>query len=198
MTDDLGSSASPRRRPSSRWRFAIAFLAGIVAVLGVGVGGLYAYDRQYDGHVLPGVRVGSLDLSGLDAMAAKDRLERTYAQIAHGRVLVSGPKGELTLGYAELGRTPDIDAMLGAALDAGRDDGLGRLLGDARTALRGVTIAPAASLDTTKLDDQLAQSPRSTTEHRSRRPSRSRTGPSRRPRPPSASSSTSTPCARSS
>src|SRR6476620_4238173 len=124
MTDDFEPTPSPRRRPRAGLRFLIAFLAGIIAVLGVGVGALYAYDRQYDGRILPGVRIGALDLSGLDPTTARFRLDEHFGHVARGRIVVSSPKGDLTLGYRELGRAPDIDTMLGHALAAGRESGM--------------------------------------------------------------------------
>jgi vancomycin resistance protein YoaR len=147
---------SPRRSHPVR-RFLVAFLAGIIAVLGVGVGALYAYDTQYIGRVLPGVRVGGLDLSGLDPAAARARLADTFGGLGAGRIVLDGPLGEMTLGYTELGRAADLDGMVAAALAAGREDGFTRFVSNARVALRGVTIGPAATLDVTKLDAQLAQ-----------------------------------------
>ena len=156
MTDEPELSPRPRRRRVGR-RFAVAFLAGTLAVLGMGVGALYAYDVQYAGRVLPGVNVGGVDLSGLDPVAARDRLEQAFAAVSQGRVLVDTPAGDLTLGYAELGRAPDVDKMLDAALVGGRETGVARLVANARTALRGVTIGPAATLDTSALDAQITQ-----------------------------------------
>ena len=44
--DPIGIPAEPPR-PSTRFRFAIAFVVGLVAALALGVGALYAYDQQY-------------------------------------------------------------------------------------------------------------------------------------------------------
>jgi vancomycin resistance protein YoaR len=156
MTEPLATDARPRRRHVKR-RFAVAFLAGILSVLALGVGGLYAYDLQYVGRILPGVSVGGIDLSGMDPDGARQRLTEAFGHVGGGRVLLDGPAGELTLGYAELGRAPDIDGMLGAALAAGRETGVARLVQNARTALNGVTIGPAATLDVASLDASLQQ-----------------------------------------
>jgi vancomycin resistance protein YoaR len=156
MTDEIDPAPRPRRRHVKR-RFAVAFLAGIIAVLGIGVGALYAYDLQYVGRILPGVSVGGVDLSGLDTDGARARLTDAFRHVGAGRVLLSGPAGELTLGYGELGRAPDIDGMLGAALIAGREAGIARLVQNVRTSMHGVSIGPAATLDVRNLDTALAQ-----------------------------------------
>jgi vancomycin resistance protein YoaR len=156
MTDSSEPSAPARRTHPGR-RFVVAFLAGIIAILGIGAGALYAYDVQYVGRVLPGVSVGGVDLSGLDPGTARSRLAETFGRIGSGRIILNGPAGEMTIGYAELGRTPDLDGMLDAALAAGREDGVSRFVGNARVALHGVSIGPAATLDVSKLDAQLAQ-----------------------------------------
>jgi hypothetical protein len=65
-TPDTVAIPTPEtRRSSVRLRFAVAFLVGLLAALGIGAGALYAYDQQYTGRVLPGVRIGAVDLSGL-------------------------------------------------------------------------------------------------------------------------------------
>jgi hypothetical protein len=59
-------------------RFGLAFVLGLLAVLAVGVGALYAYDRHYQDRVLPSAHVGGIDLSGLTATEAAARLHETY------------------------------------------------------------------------------------------------------------------------
>jgi hypothetical protein len=61
-----------------RTRFLVAFVIGLLAVLGVGVGALYAYDQQYQDRILPGVHVGEVDLSGLTPAEGARRLEAAY------------------------------------------------------------------------------------------------------------------------
>jgi vancomycin resistance protein YoaR len=154
MTTDTETETpapSPRRR-SLGIRFALAFLLGLILVAGVGGGALYAYGQQYTGRILPGVRVGDVDLSGQSAAGARSTLESAYASLGAGRVLVSGPDGELTIGYAEIGRGPDVDAMLGAALDAGRQgEPVADLIGVPQAALRGIRIAPEVTYDAARL-----------------------------------------------
>jgi vancomycin resistance protein YoaR len=148
-TDALpAASTKPPRRPSLRTRFGVAFLAGLIAVMAMGTGAIYAFDQAYQGRVLPGVHSGGVDLSGLATPAARQALADAYAGLSSGRVLVAGPQGDLTIGYAEIGRSPDLDAMLGSALAAGRTEGL---VATAQAALRGVAVEPVVRWDAAKL-----------------------------------------------
>jgi vancomycin resistance protein YoaR len=135
-------------RASARLRFAVAFLVGLIAALAVGVGALYAYDRQYTGRVLPGVRVGNVDLSGLDAPSAADRLREAYGTLGEGSITITSPHGERTISFARIGRGPDILAMVDEALGIGRDgNAVDRAVANTRTAVRGVTLTPRVTFD---------------------------------------------------
>jgi len=57
--------APRRRRRSLALRFGAAFVIGFALMAAIGGGVLYAWGREYDGRVLPGVSVGSTDLGGL-------------------------------------------------------------------------------------------------------------------------------------
>jgi hypothetical protein len=80
-------------------------MIGLMAVLALGVGALFAYDQQYVGRVLPGVRVGSTDLSGMTEAEATAALTNAYAPLGEGSVVVTGPDGDVTLTFADLGST---------------------------------------------------------------------------------------------
>jgi vancomycin resistance protein YoaR len=143
-------------RTSVRLRFAVAFLVGLIAALAIGVGALYAYDRQYVGRVLPGVRVGDVDLSGLDAASAADRLRAAYRSLAEGSITITSPHGERTISFASIGRGPDIDAMVDEALGVGRDgNAVDRAIANTRTAVRGVTLTPRVTVDADALADEV-------------------------------------------
>jgi vancomycin resistance protein YoaR len=145
------------RRPSLGIRFAIAFVLGAILVAGVGTGALYAYGQQYTGKVLPGVSVGGVDLSGLSPELARRALQDAYASLEGGRVVVAGPDGELTIGYSAIGRRADVDAMLAAALTAGRQgEPVADLIGVPQTALRGVRLEPLVVYDAAKLEAAVA------------------------------------------
>jgi len=152
MTTEPVPASPGRRGPSLGLRFATAFLLGVALVVGTGGGALYAYGQQYTGRVLPGVRIGSTDLSGLAPDAAAAALENAYGSLGAGQVLLAGPDGELTIGYAEIGRGPDTTVMLDAALAAGRlGEPVADLIGAPQTAIRGVSLEPAVTYDPARL-----------------------------------------------
>jgi vancomycin resistance protein YoaR len=130
-------------------RFFVAFLIGLLAVMAIGAGGLYAYDRQYDGRVRAGVRVGGIDLSGLSPAAAKERLNGAFGAAATGELVFHTPDGATTVTYAELGRHVDVDELVAEAMAIGHGSSpIERVIGNARTALRGVTLEPRIVFDT--------------------------------------------------
>jgi vancomycin resistance protein YoaR len=152
--DSVGVGVAETGRRPGRLRFAVAFLVGLLLATVVGVGAMYAYDQQYVGRVLPGVRIGTVDLSGLDAAVAGERLREAYGSLGEGKIVLTTPSGQSTISYADIGRGPDIDAMLAEAIGVGRDgNAVERIIADARTAFRGVTLEPRVTYD----PDALAQ-----------------------------------------
>jgi hypothetical protein len=137
-------------------RFAVAFLIGLLLAMAGGVGALYAYDQQYVGRVLPGVRVGNVDLSGLDPATAAEQLRLAYAALGEGELVLTGPEGDRTIAYADFGRGPDVDAMLAEALAVGRDGTtVDRAIANVRTAARGVTLTPRVTYDPDALAERI-------------------------------------------
>jgi vancomycin resistance protein YoaR len=146
--DSVGVAVPETGRRPGRLRFVVAFLVGLLLATVVGVGALYAYDQQYVGRVLPGVRIGAVDLSGLDPATAAQRLRDTYAPLGEGEIVLTSPAGDSTISYADIGRGPDIEAMLAEAMAVGREGNAAeRFIADARTAFRGVTLEPRVTYD---------------------------------------------------
>ena len=143
---------SDRPAAAARSRFLIAFLAGLAAVLLIGAGALYAFDRQYEGRILPGIRVGSVDLSGLTQEAARGRLGAAYAPAGDGELVLTAGSRTIRIPYADVGRRIDVDALVADAAAIGRSgSAIERLIGNARTALRGVELQPRMLVDETAL-----------------------------------------------
>jgi vancomycin resistance protein YoaR len=144
------------RRPSARLSFGVAFVLGLVAALVLGVGALYAYDRQFSGRILPGVHVGSVDLSGLNVDEARAALQEAYGSLSDGRLVLTGAAGVHAISYAEVGRGPDLDAMVAEAIAVGRDGTpIDRAVADARTAVRGAFLEPRVTFDPARLSERI-------------------------------------------
>jgi vancomycin resistance protein YoaR len=146
-------AAPPRRRRSLALRFGVSFVLGILLALGIGTGVLYAWGQQYDGRVLPGVRIGSTELGGLTREQAEAKIANAYASLGSGQVKLTGPDGQVTtISYADVGRGPDTSALLDAALAAGRQgEPLANLIGAPRAAIHGMTLDPAVAYDHDRL-----------------------------------------------
>jgi len=150
---DGDPQAPPRRRRSLALRFGVSFVVGALLAVGIGVGVLYAWGQQYDGRVLPGVRVGSTELGGLTREQAGAEIANAYGSLGTGRITLTGPDGQVTtISYADVGRGPDTSALLDAALAAGRQgQSLADLFGEPRAAIHGVTLDSAVVYDRDKL-----------------------------------------------
>ncbi len=146
----------PRRR-SARVDFGLAFVLGLTAALLLGVGALYAYDRQFTGRILPGVHVGSVDLSGLNADEARAALQAAYGSLSDGQLVLTGTSGDHVIPYADVHRRPDLEAMLDEAIAVGRSGSpVDRVVADARTVVRGVYLQPKVTFDAEALNAQVA------------------------------------------
>ena len=145
--------APPRRRRSLALRFGVSFVLGFLLAVGIGVGALYAWGQQYDGRVLPGVRVGSTELGGLTREQAAAQIANAYGSLATGQITLTGPDGQTTtISYTDVGRGPDTSALVDAALAAGRQGGpLANLIGAPRAAIHGVSLDSAVAYDRDKL-----------------------------------------------
>ena len=148
--------APDARRSSTRLRFGIAFFVGLLAATALGAGALYAYDRQYAGRILPGVSVGAVDLSGLDPAAAASAIRAGYGYLADGSVTIRARGTEVAIPFEEIGRGPDVEAMVAEALAVGRDgNAIQRAVADAQTALRGVALTPRVTFDADALAERV-------------------------------------------
>jgi vancomycin resistance protein YoaR len=126
-----------------RTRFLAAFVIGLLAVLGVGVGALYAYDQQYHDRILPGVHVGAVDVSGLTPEEASTRLHAAFDGFGNGRVVLVAGDERLAIPYAQIHREAAVDSMVERAMAVGRGGNpVERAIANARTAFNGVVIAP--------------------------------------------------------
>ena len=150
------TGAAGRRLPRLR-TIVLAFVVGIILASISAAVGLAAYTQMQQGRVLPGVRVGTVDISGLDRAAAADRLHAAYGSYGQGHVLVTIGTTTHEIPYSEVDRRADVDAMLDAAFAVGRGgSAVDQALGTVRALTKGTDIQPRVSLDTSALSSQLA------------------------------------------
>ena len=120
--------------------FLNALVVGLAGVLVITGAGLAVWDARYEARVLPGVHVGTVDLSGQDQAGAEAALATAYP-FDRGSVVLRTPAGDTTIPYSAFGRRPDTTAMATAALLAGRNGDLPtRILGEVRLAMEGTTL----------------------------------------------------------
>ena len=82
--------ASRRRRLAG---FVVAFVVGSAAVALLACATVYGLSNTYHDRVLPSVRVGTVDLSGLTRAQAMDRLRADFAGLGKGQVTITTPTG---------------------------------------------------------------------------------------------------------
>ncbi len=140
-----GPDTAPAPRARHRILLFLVFLnalvVGLAGVLVITGAGLAVWDARYEARVLPGVHVGTVDLSGQDQAGAEAALATAYP-FDRGSVVLRTPAGDTTIPYSAFGRRPDTTAMATAALLAGRNGDLPtRILGEVRLAMEGATPA---------------------------------------------------------
>ena len=147
-TDTAPPLALGRVRRPDVVRFLVSFAAALVAVLVVGVAALYAFDRAYEGRILPGVRTAGVDLSGLDPAAARERLLDAFASASEGEIVLSAGSEVRRIDFGAIDRRVDVDALVAQAVGVGRDGTpADRIVGNVKTALRGVSLTPTIVYD---------------------------------------------------
>src|SRR3990170_5562236 len=154
-TLDAGGAA----RAGSSWlRLIAAFLATTLAGVLLAVGLLAAIQVAYAGKVLPGVRVGGVDLSGLDRAAAAARLDASLTALDGGHVTLALGRQGIALGQAALGRGYDTETMLDAAFAVGRSGDLVARASDQLYAMgRGTDLGVRVRWDSAALEAEVAR-----------------------------------------
>ena len=147
-----------RRRRFPLFRFVAAFLVGVLLAAGLGVSALYAYDSYYAARILPGVSVGAVDLSGLDRDAARSRLAQAFAATSDGRLVVRIGDEETEIGFDELGRGADLEAMLDDAFGIGRAASpVQRAIDEMRLLANGIVLVPRMTFDPALVAERITE-----------------------------------------
>ena len=161
MTTTTESQLPAATVATRRWRVSrvlVAFVIGALLVTLAAVGTVLAYEQNYTGKVAAGVSIGGVDVAGLTRDEASAKLQTAFASIGTGTLTLNAPTGVTTLTYAQLGRRPDIDAMLDQAFAIGRTGNpVQRVVEEARTALNKVAVAPLVAIDRDVLAASIAK-----------------------------------------
>jgi vancomycin resistance protein YoaR len=134
-------------------RFVIGFLFGVLLVLG----GLIGFRQAYADKILPGVVVGGVNIGSLTPAQAREALAARFGPLENGSVVIHTSRGDRQIPYARLGRTFDLDTMVGSAFAIGRS---GTPFDEAMAGLRQletpVSLEPLVGFDRARLTDELA------------------------------------------
>src|SRR5664280_907846 len=134
----------------------LAFVAGVIGVLALFLIIAFSFSGSYNDRVLPGVKVGTVDLSSSTRDEAIKKLQDGYAYLSQGQVIVTTPVGTATIGFAEAGRAPDTEAMADAALAVGHSGGgLGDAITSLHSALFGESVPVVVQVDPNALAQRL-------------------------------------------
>jgi lipoprotein-anchoring transpeptidase ErfK/SrfK len=126
-------------------RTRVAVIAAVVGLFVlVGAGAVYAYDHAHAERIGKGVRVGGVDVSGLNAEQARAKLRSAVLDPLSRPVVVRalGKRYKLTAEQARVG--VDIDGSVRAAMDRSRE---GSVLARTWRTLRGESLSADVTLD---------------------------------------------------
>ncbi len=141
----------------------VSFLV-FVGLLFVGGAAVLGFTQTYDGRILPRVHVGAVDLGGLTRDEAIKELDKAYASLGQGQIVISTPGGKGTISYGDAGRGPNSAAMADAALAVGRTENpLAGLASAFRTVAVGSDVPVMVKVDPTALAARLREVTKTTT-----------------------------------
>jgi vancomycin resistance protein YoaR len=136
---------------------AVRFVAGMLFGVLVVLVGIAALGQSYAGRILPGVTIGTVDVSGLTPGQAQAALDVAFGGLESGTVTVRSTTAPLVIQFADLARRVDDPAMIAAAMDLGRS---GTRFEEALAVMRGllkpVSLPVSIGYDRTKLDSILS------------------------------------------
>ena len=119
-------------------------VTAVLVLLLVAAGGVYAYDSGRESRIAKGITVGGVDVGGLEAPAAEQRLRDAVLEPLNRPVVARyrGRRFTLTPEQARIG--VDIDGSIAAALERSRS---GNILARTARSLRGQRIEEDVELD---------------------------------------------------
>ena len=135
---------------------SVGFAATLAGVLLVTMASVAALGAIHGSRALPGVRVGNVDIGGLDRAAAEARLRETLPSLSEGAITVRAGDAEGRIPFGSVGRDYRLDEMLNAALAMGQDGNAFERTAEAlRALLVGVSVPVQAGHDEAALEREL-------------------------------------------
>ena len=134
----------------------VAFVAGVFGVLLLTIATAFGVSRAYENRILPGVHVGTVDLSGSSRDEAIRKLNNAYSYLGLGDITVVTPGGSDNISYGQVGRSADVNAMVDAAMAVGRDgDPLSSAANTLRSLISGEQVPVVVKVNTVELATRL-------------------------------------------
>jgi len=121
-------------------------VAGLLTVLLLAAVGAYAYDSSRDDVIAKGVTIGGLDVGGLKAEAARDKLRAQLLNPLTRPVVATYGKRHFTLTPERAKVAVNVDASVAEALRRSRDGGM---IGRTVRGLTGGTVKAALDVQVT-------------------------------------------------
>jgi vancomycin resistance protein YoaR len=154
------------RRPRLR---GIRFLLALLGILAVGLptglltagptgvaAATFTPSGATSGTIMPGVHVGSIDLSGLDETAARQVLGDAFAYVGQGQVTLTADTNTATITYSSIGRHVDIDKLIAEAFAVGREsNAITMVMQTMQTTADGMSLEPTVVFDEVSLRQQV-------------------------------------------
>jgi len=149
--DGAGGSGPARRGRAvtvAGRRVGVLVLAagiGLLLVIGLSVGA-YAYDRAHQDQIADGVKVGGVDVGGLNRSQATRRLQRRLVAPLHRPVVVELGGERFRLPASHLEVRANVKGMVDEAISASQSWGVpGRVFRDLTGASVDTTVTPQVS-----------------------------------------------------
>jgi vancomycin resistance protein YoaR len=98
----------------------VLFVVAVGIGLGVIVGALAMLHERELGRMLPGVSIAGVDVAGQTPDEARATVGARLASLSTGGVVIRTGLGDTSIAFADVGRGPDVDAMVADAVATGR------------------------------------------------------------------------------
>ena len=118
VTDETLQRRRAIRIPRPGRKF-VAFVASTALGCALVVGAIAAYHGSLVDRIMPGVSVAGVGVGGLSADDARKALAEQLRGLSEGGITLRSSIGATTIGFADVGRAADIDAMVADALARG-------------------------------------------------------------------------------